>query len=397
MPCEADQPCDVPCDEGRAYQARCGAAHAARTRQLLGWRHRRGLFFELTGAGSGSGLGQVVSNALLLHSLCVAVQRFCYLRVYDFELSELMGYAGHEAGSDGLSDGLSWGPPSAAELQRYSAVANLTLRSNALFSGYGAKLLQTLRRAPYADAPLVHVRTPGPLRFSANVYLPVLPGERSGRAAPRQAHLALLLDRCFCHYVTAPRGRGLRRGEPPEVRATVTHQIRTGYADVPSVTLKRLHRLMGRPGAGADSTTMETWLALACPSAGAAAALSAAHVLTDSPVLAAHIARPRGPFRQSRHVGTQGTTGSPTVDLLRRGSTRSWAVDPRARRAAFADMVRGGRSRAAYLSASSFGRPMVARSVCLEHVHYDRVPYLNQGTLNFLGRAGGRSKRVCSQ
>ena len=328
---------------------------------------------------------------MLLHHLCVSVERYCYLRVYDFHLHALMRYK---------VEGMTWGPPDAAEQHQYRSAKNLTLKQNELLSGYGASLIRKLSGAPYSDVGLVHVKATGPLRFSGRKFLPVFPGELKTRHA---AHG--LLDRCFVRFVTEP------QSAPPPTRAVVTYQFRTGFADIPSETLRRLHRTLlvqaerkagkadrvygggGGPGvvgergsdhSGIDGSTMDAWLRLACPATSYTRELAGAHVLTDSPVLAAHLtsrdafARLRAGDAAAWHAWHR----NQTIDLLGRGPTRSWSTSLATRQAAFADMVLGSQSRLAYLGASSFGRPLVARSVCLEHVHVDLMdPHINDRML----------------
>ena len=221
-----------PCDEPAVYSTRCGESHANRSRELNAWRHRRGLFFELLSPPRGStasGLGQAVSNALLLHSICRSLQRFCYITMYGLRLDELMRYA----------SGLSWGQPDATERRAYGAVRRVAcddFKPGILYQ-YGSHAVSVLSRAPFANASLLHVKCYPKLRFVETIgkpragYLPVvLAGESTARAAP------FLLDPCYCRFLTEP-------VKPPVARpAHAAVQLRTGYADVPADVLKRQPR-----------------------------------------------------------------------------------------------------------------------------------------------------------
>ena len=351
------------CDETAVYHNRCSDSHAERSRELLSWRHRSGLFFDIGGHDAReptphSGLGQAISTALLLHSICRSLQRFCYIKMWGMRLDELVGYA----------SGLSWGPPNATEQQAYRGVVKvpckqLIVGSYVILARNGYHTVHKLSRAPYANASLLHVQCSLSLRFvgapgaAKPQYLPVFKGEAASRAAP------FLLDRCYCRFLTEPT-------YPVAARpARTVVQIRTGYADVPRDVLERLHTLLQtrRDPRDVDAQHMSRWLKLACPAMDMST-LAAARILSDSPVLAAHIGRGdgRAPPRKA--------FDDATLALLARGPTQSWGSEIAVRRAAFDDLVAVAQSRVAHVGYSSFVRPAVARSVCEQQVHIDPVP-----------------------
>ena len=392
------------CDENRTYREKCGDVHRSRTQQLREWRGQRGLYIEYEGISS-VGLGHALANIFLLHDICVQVERFCYIKLLDMDLHELMGYA---------ADGLSWGPPALDEIARYSATRAIHVSSDQLLCGLNStgdcshnilggrwladtrRTVQALSRLPFASASLIHLKTSRRLRFDGSNFLPVWPHEHAKkRAHPR-------LTTCHCRFVTEP-WSFLR----PSHAAATTYQIRTGLADVDTKTLKRLQRwltrgrnmllrshemsttrrvqgatrscalMMGRECVSQPYAEMNRWLDLACPHRQWRW-LKMAQILTDSPPLSRLV---------TSHPEYAATANSASVwqrlavDL--NDTTRSWDTSIAIKQQVWKDMVAGSMSRALFVSSSSFNRPMIRRSVCVEEVHNithpeSLCPYLDE-------------------
>jgi uncharacterized membrane protein YgcG len=410
--CAAPPP--PPCDEAAALSAQCGRTHQRLADELREWRGRRGLVFEFTGQ-SFWGIGTALSNAYLLFDICWQLRRYCYIRLYDnMALHELMGYA---------TDGLSWAPPNEAERALYDQARHVNLTIPRLLRNpLPEHALARLSAGDVANASLLTVRTrPGlDMRFDMHFWLPNFPGDadltwvnkhprmgEDGQMAP--FHIA---HRCFFRFVTHPRRVPRRnvRSAKARARPTVTYHLRTGFADLEDPLLARLRLVATWPLAGADDRgrplssmagdggggsgggggegggrgggggggghsrslgEMARWLALACP-LPAAKGLRDVRVLSDSPVVARHLAdgsvwyaAARAPKNGSGGIGTAAADKG-DVALLR--TTRSWRIPLRAQQEAFDEMHEAGLSTRLYVSNSAFLRPLIARSVCVREV-----------------------------
>ena len=297
------------CDEAATYHTNCGPEHDAFAEHLHRARGRRGLFIEFTGK-SRWGLGHALWNIYVLHDVCRQLERFCYIKLYDMELGQLMGYA---------AQNLSWGEPSEAERQLYHGIAGTLKLKYGKWAGHKASsmnLIDALRRPAFADVPFVHVVTPGPLQTIHPDHLHVLRFDvdlRNTRAsscgsaspdAPLNYCEKLLprLSRCFCRFVTEPRYA---------IEASswgTTYQLRTGFADVSDRVLEQIDLTQAdlapasscpptpeRGGAVTDAARgwryeeMRRWLLLACLSPASLRRLADGHLLTDSPMLRAYL------------------------------------------------------------------------------------------------------------
>lgn len=220
----------MPCDEAASISSQCAISHDALSRDLLAWRGKRGLFVDI-GGDVESGLGHLLPNAFLIFDVCWQLRRYCHIRMYKSRLSEMLRYAS--------SPPLSWAPPLDDEYPRESTVVlnrSSPAIARGLLRGYGTHLVTSLSRGELAGKSLIHLRAEGSthLRLSSSRFLPVgLPGDPStAQANPR-------LTRCFCRFVSEP------MDAPPSspqllANATVTVQLRTGYADVEDELLQRL-------------------------------------------------------------------------------------------------------------------------------------------------------------
>ena len=340
------------CNEDIEYRRSCSSFHDDLANDLRQWRGKRGLYLEFVGQ-SGVGLGHAVANAFLLHDICRQLQRYCYIKIYDMDLHLLMGYA---------AGGLSWGPPDETEQAQYSKSDSVTLSAKRdgignLLGKFGLDGIKQLGKRAFANRSFIHVRTQQNLRHSGGIFLPVFPGENQERAHPR-------LTRCFCRFVTQPILLGLEGRNAMAKPAAITYQLRTGYADLDDRVLHSLARHLGivkkqstherdardtslAEDLGTSYHEMARWLALACPRAKKQE-LRSVRVLSDSPPLSAHLA--------GLSLG---------AGLL---TTRSWAAPLEAKQRAWADMIAGSLSDVFYAGQSSFGRPLVARSVCIKDV-----------------------------
>ena len=387
------------CDEASEYQSKCSAEHKVLADHLHRTRGRRGLFIEFTG-NSIWGLGHALWNVYVIHDMCLQLERYCHIKMYDMSLSALMGYA---------SGNLSWGKPGPAELARYHAVGGFAALKwkYAKWSGSKANslfLIHELRQPAYANASFIHVTTPGPLQLiqasGAASELRVLhfnqdlrrrtqlqcapPIGRFDREFCRQ--ILPRLTRCFCRFVTEP-----RFAIPPS-SWSATFQLRTGYADISDRVIPRIDRMRTDGHAATcplpQYAEMDRWLHHACQSAAALDRLATGFVLTDAPVLREYITLDRlrcesAATKLTNESGydlrtaacdglTAGCQSHPAWIRSRQSGlmlTRSWDSNLAAKRLAFSDLVVASRSRVAYLGASSFALPMVARSVCLERIH----------------------------
>ena len=99
------------CDEPVEYAARCSTEHHILTNALRRWRGKRGLYIEYMNGNSLWGLGHILPNLFLLFDVCMRLERYCYIRMYDMQLHTFMRYA--------IGPDFVWGPPDTSELRLY--------------------------------------------------------------------------------------------------------------------------------------------------------------------------------------------------------------------------------------------------------------------------------------
>jgi len=327
-------PREGPCDEEAEYARRCSALHRHFSAHLANARHRRGLFIELEGTSTW-GIGHALAFLYRIHDVCFHLGRYCYVRIYDMQLEELLGYANNRSYEPAPEELAQY----AGEPSQYTVERDI----DALFP-----LLEA------DDAPLIHVRYKGLMhRWNAMLHLGSLPWDAKalrdhfiwGRVADPH------LSRCFCRFVTWP-----RFALSPKAPHVVYH-LRSNFADLPSPVLAAAAnvRLTAPLASGIEA---RSWFRVACPSLPFPLP-PWAHVVSDAPGFArvadggcANAGRPC-PREEEEKPSTATET------------TRSWRSPLSAKVAALRDGMLVGRARVLVTSRlSSFGRPLVARSMC---------------------------------
>mmetsp|Transcript_29570 Transcript_29570/g.76371 ORF Transcript_29570/g.76371 Transcript_29570/m.76371 type:complete len:472 (+) Transcript_29570:164-1579(+) len=306
-------PADTVCNEQDEFLKRCGGRAAELAAHLETTKHRRGLAIEFTNADdlSSWGLGNVLPVVYMLHSWCIELRRYCHIKMWSMQLSELFTYyTGHD-----------WGF-SPEHLARYprkvliNASVGTTLES-----------LHATIAAVDSQTPLIQVRN-------------IAMGTRSLGAFRSDVWLRDT-DRCLNHFVTRP------AFALPTLERTPTHgfHFRTGFADVPDSFLGSVNR--------SAHETRHWFAALQCSNDLFRKLGSDAISISDS----------LG-FSQWMHAefGTQHIS-HPVVP------TRSWMSGIESKRAAAVDLVISSLTRVFYLTGEShFPGPMLARSMCTREV-----------------------------
>jgi hypothetical protein len=333
---------------------------------------------------SGLGIGHLLTAAYRLHSLCIALRRYCFVKVYGSELHRFLSYP----------DGRTWAPTESA-LRCYSPLrerrirwfsywwdrhSNLSRLEDVLSSKAPCepKRCWNLTRpgtfvGPMSDASLIRLTIVGwvPLEIAR-----VDPGsaleqarQRPSTPTPASAHMLRRVDRCTFRYVTTPLPSLLTAepgGAPADMEAAAPASavhFRTGFADVEDEELvARLHaanRSRSRRVARRVATgfTAGAWLEAACPRP---AWLTTADpdgrrhsVFSDAPGLLREIRR-----RSNTSSDVLGATPDPApVDHqgsprpMPQTTTRTWGAASRdAIRAALADLVSAGLSSTLYVA-----------------------------------------------
>ena len=368
------------CDERQVYERYCTESHERWSAALEQRRHRRGLVVEFVGP-NWWGTGQVLLTAVDIHSLCVSLERYCYVSGYTMRLGSLFGYA----------NGMSWHPDeqTAAGYPNVSRL-NLTYRANWKDTRLEGQLRKLARGA--ANASLIWITVHGPMAASRNNAIADLPLPPNATLAPHEApgspgivfrlyhwtnkltqRPPAPLTRCFVRFVTSARFEetsAAPRAEDGGASSTVLH-LRTGYADVGMPELEALSKKR-RAGAGAHHRTVGRWLSLACPTLFQGPRVT---VLTDSPAVRKHFkaAWARGHHGASSVNVPPGSPARSTDEApaaTPASSSRSWDNDYGAQLAVARDMATASRATTFYFAfLSSFVQVVTARSMCISELH----------------------------
>ena len=106
--------------EETVFRERCGAQAARWSADLVRWRNVRGLAVEWVELSAKRpnvwGVGHLLPAVYRLHALCMQLQRFCHVRVYDSHIEHSFRYAD--------ANGTSWAAD-AASLSAYTTVKRI--------------------------------------------------------------------------------------------------------------------------------------------------------------------------------------------------------------------------------------------------------------------------------
>ena len=263
------------CDEEHAFHERCGdkvrAWNAMRSRQ----QYHRGLLIHwrpLPRASPGShgfGVGHLLELAFRMHRVCIELDRYCYVRIYDAEFDQYFGYA----------DGHHWATqhwaPQPEELAKYPIDRREKL--SLVTDGHEhadlvSRNLSSILRAPtYEAASLISLSIRGlPPTYKSESTAAMKRLSISGAMDSREPTNATLhhldgLDPCLCRYVTQPRLRD--RPAPTPFPRTAIH-FRTNMADLQSKWLPppRPHERSNGADAPSQPAPARRWAEAACPS-----------------------------------------------------------------------------------------------------------------------------------
>eukprot|EP00966_Prymnesium_polylepis_P091513 2118228-Prymnesium_polylepis.2 len=310
------------CDEKAVYSEQCGEQHASWAAELADWHGNRAAFFSIPG-NSVWGIGHMLSVVYGLHDVCRQAKRYCYISLYDMDLEQMLQYG----------SGHSWAP-SPAELGRYRNATAISMDWSQLDSSQLDNLVTQLRDDSSGLVNVTGIASSGcpNLRIFDDA-LPAMPWE----APQTTVALNSRLTRCYCHFVSAPVDLRDEQAAAP-LQAAVSYHLRTGLADMQDDSVE---------SAEGDHAEAARWIAASCPDGPPP---KDAHLMSDSPGLIEALTGQRPPFN---------------------GTSRSWGAPLDAKRAAVSDVIVASRSTRLFAShaASSFGRPIAARSMCLKAAH----------------------------
>ena len=372
-------PCRSGCGSARAerdaFLSRCGPK-IARWSRLQGLaRHVRGLAIDVqpnkkVGVFTNLwGAGHTLPALYQLHALCLDLERYCYVRLYDTDYDAYFGYFPSPNRS-------TWSIPPRARPGR-PAGPWASLRDHAgdaefrRYAGYNSSQLHTPHVELTCDRHnhegfIESVLRPALAPHNATALLRV----RIGGYLPRPAEMlrrhgaeaAALPDACLSRYVTEPRFPARPRLADTPAATTAVH-LRTGFADAEDAMAA---------GVRASAAGTARWVRAACgddPFGDGAPRL----VVSDAPGVARHLAA------RYRHVNASALP----VDQ----PTRSWWTNLEMKFATLDDVVAAGRARALRVAPqrvvgppkrlgrgrpqfSRFFRPIAARSMCLAAVDF---------------------------
>ena len=336
--------------EAAVFQQRCGASIPAFKAASLANRHVRGLSIVWRmrrGQSNQLGTGTLLLAACRLHALCMRLERYCYIKLYDAPLEQFFSYA----------HGGTW-QLTRAEVRKYQNSKHLELNATKPYSNSFEHILE--RRLANDTAAL--------LRVTAWGVLPLYPST----SWPSQLSMWQTISRppdvdpCLCRYVTAPVA-GSTVGPIAAQRAI---HMRTSFADVDPSLIQLI---------GPSQSDARAWLGGACGSFQAAVPLL---LLSDSVGLVRHLCA----------LHPQLACAATPLAAVTKYQGASSAVEPNrwsraAQRSALSDLLAAGSGPSTLevapmgsfdmlkpaaqqwrLHASTFAIGAYARSVCLNRV-----------------------------
>ena len=322
------------------FRGQCASRIRSMDRHLsLAHQSRRGLYFQFVKSTSNTasvGWGHSMSTAAALHYLCLRAARRCYIALFAHDLGAFWGYA----------NGESWaGPPDWTEWPADTTPTYINGEEQWRNTSTLTTLVDSWRRE---QKPMLHVI------FRGNVipdeWVPFMPlCNRDGG-----------IDRCFVRYVTEPRFRD-QLGPSGSIKPpSAVYHIRTGLADVTDASILGASVCSEKYSDTklVVSAGPEEWVDAACLRSRFAAG---AFVISDSPRLARYLVSSRR--LQSNPINTSA------------GTTRTWKFAGQVQRSALlytaADYFIAGLAAEVHASLiSSFVRPIIARSMCVQHVQH---------------------------
>ena len=323
---------------------------------------KRGLIFKFVGSQWGRsdiGWGHALPAAIVLHWLCWQANRYCFVRLHDYDLGDFWGYGNGETWSAPRSKVWPSAMSITMKLKRLGSHRNVTgsnffkepWRNTGLMEELAARLRDH-------EAPLLQVEIQGSLPFASADWIPKLPVRSTGRT----------IDRCFCRYVTQPRFLGLLPPHALQQAPPAAYHFRTGLADVPDEALMAPTEdpaCQAQKGVTAASNAAG-WLASACTKSSNV--VPGSYIMSDAPSLTT--------ASQAVWPGLS-LRANPVSSMGHLASTRSWR---------FSRATGGQRLEKLYLSAdfyiaglasavyttqsSSLVMAVLARSMCISQVGF---------------------------
>ena len=350
-----DGPCAGNNSEADVFRERCGTKVANWDALRRRWRRTRGLAIRWHPSRRRSpgalyanlhGAGQLLGLVYRLHSLCMRVQRNCYVSLFDTRFEHYFGYA----------DGTVWAPTRKA-LGRYNSTAAITLECSRASKdkNFIEWTLEAAVQGADQDAALITVDVFG--------WVPLYGIDRNQSEVLK----APPVDPCLSRYVTALRD-GVRYRKLLQLASPMAVHLRTGFADA-------VDGMIG--SVIADDRAADDWLSAACRSTEPFGGQQRVYVLSDSAGLLRSIARhalhssvrmradtaPRNQSSRSWWTTNVEQQFEVLDDMVIAGLSNVLSVAPQLR------MNRGGVSVGRQWS--SFFWPTARRSMCLTEVRFE--------------------------
>ena len=216
------------------------------------------------------GAGHLLLLLYRVHTLCEALDRYCYVKLFDADFGSYFNYWGDA----------SWQLNDATELAQYGKAVKVAVRCTADDRKNANFVSRTLHdavvnAAKSNTAALVKLTVSGwiPFERTGNWTGKLLSSQASESDGAMPASLREMptgLDRCLCRFVTQPRERMSGGWQPSH---TAFH-LRTGFADAEDLIVSKL---------ASDDASAAAWAAAACDSAPGDPVLGTAAPRTPPP------------------------------------------------------------------------------------------------------------------
>ena len=364
------------CDEEASFRSRCASKIRTWHERRHAWHGERGLVIRWRTADAdgvhGKGIGHLLALVYRLHSLCIHVERYCYISLYDSLLEDYFGYADAALPS--------WKPPNAQSSARTYGVEkrmSLTLNVSNYVRWHAETTLRSLPRILAAQnanrlieltihgvVPSVHMGGDHTAMLTRFFEQEAEDGIAwINRPTDAGLHRFTDVDPCLCRYVTQRRLQNRPHAPTPFPRRAV--HLRTGLADWEPLPQREEDKVKqplkaspsSLPTFTSNGGQLRPWVAVACDGAvgggGQAtgkdmAAAAAAHSLWHSePVFA--LSDSSYLLRTLRAANPLVRT-LPSFSLWGREVTRSWEVGREAKFRALDAIVAGGRAITLYVA-----------------------------------------------
>lgn len=401
------------------------------SRARLRWRHGLAITWApgrkpWAPAANAWGVGHLLPLAYRLHAMCIRLARYCYLRLFDSELGTFFGYHGgaswdveqHElAQYNGSHESLHFRCEYADSNGHEAFLGKLyraVHRSSAPLVLLNVSGWMPFEKLSELGRPLIRSGMPVSSAAALHSWLRLPPEALAPDVLPASLLQLRGLSPCLCRYVTQWLSEppelfvpSIARGSVSAPRSVVRRKprmavhLRTGFADAHDVIVDRVE---------AEESTAMAWASAACGAAAPGDALGSLHeprlLVSDSPGLLQYFQRRHGARILLSTAANEKVATGPQARL--QAHTRTWNVPSSVRKQGYADVLHLGfvellhvapqarylrpekrrqcndkatqrglnascSSRAAWdlgvaRLTSSFFRPALARSMCLQGV-----------------------------